>query len=369
MKYTILVTQECNLRCDYCYIGKKKSVMSLKTAKKIIDFMFSYTPLEEDIEIGFFGGEPLLEIDLIKLITHQIESHPSYDRNRVNLAVVTNGTIFSKEIASYLNQHNIAFCLSCDGPPDIQDRFRRFPNGEGSSKTVETTIRQATEAFPYILVNAVYHPLTFKSLPQVIDYFSSQGLRRIYLNPDFSAQWTRKEAEQLPEVYDQIAERYVKFYLEHNPHFMSLIDSKITVILRGGYQPIERCRMGRGEFGFAPSGNIYPCERLIGTDDGKRHCIGNIVTGFSPEKMCGKEHQDENSNLECMDCGFRDFCMYWCGCSNYFSTGSYNRVSPFICASEKTAIITSFNVFQTIEKKLGPIFSDHITGTPSIPNI
>jgi uncharacterized protein len=340
--------------------------MSLALAEKIIDFIFSYTPLDEIIEIGFFGGEPLLEFDLLKNITSLIEKHPAFNMERTALAVVTNGTIFSDEIGCYLKDHSITFCLSCDGPPFVHDMFRRFNNGRGSAKIVGENVKRAKRYFPYILVNAVYHPYTFRYLPQVIEYFSSLELNQIYISPDFSASWGKEEIELLPDIYNQIGNLYVEYYLLQRPHFISLIDSKISVILRGGYKPLERCRMGKGEFGFGPSGNIYPCERLIGKDDGKKHCIGSISEAalnlLTPSTYTSNGKQNE----ECETCGFKDYCMNWCGCSNYFSSGRYDRVSPFLCASEKAAIITAFNAFQIIEKKLGPIFVEHLSGVPPL---
>jgi uncharacterized protein len=369
MKYTLCITQRCNLNCKYCYIGKKENRMPLPIAKTVVDFAFNNTPPEERIDIGFFGGEPLLEFGLVEAITHMIEDHVSFDNDRVELDVVTNGTIFSDEIASFLREHRIGFCLSCDGPPFVQDVFRCFPNGKGSSYVVEKTIRRATEVLPSILVNGVYHPYTFQYLPQVVEYFSSLGLRLIYLTPDFSARWSQEHADLLPEIYGRVAERYVNYYLSRKPHFISLIDSKIALILRGGYQPLERCRMGKGEFAFAPSGNIYPCERLIGSDTGGGHCIGNINDRLNLAQLSCKAAPDGNINTECLACGLKDYCMNWCGCSNYFSTGDYNRVGPFLCATERTAIQIAFNILQSLENELGPTFIDHISGTPAMNSI
>lgn len=262
--------------------------MSLSIAKKIVDFIFKNTPSKEKIDIGFFGGEPLLEFELIKKITETIENHPSFNKKLVELTVVTNGTIFSDEIADFLNEHHIGFCLSCDGPPFVQDTLRCLQDGKGSSSIVTNTIRRAKETLLSVLVNAVYHPQTFRYLPHVVEYLASLGLKRIYLNPDFSAPWSKKEAELLSEIYGQISKQYIDFYLQKKPHFISLIDSKIAVILGEGYKPLDRCKMGTGEFAFTPSGNIYPCERLIGTDTGNGHCIGNIASGLNREQMSCK---------------------------------------------------------------------------------
>ena len=368
MKCTLCITRQCNLRCDYCYIGQKKSVMPLETAHQVIDFIFEHAPPPgsgEKIEIGYFGGEPLLAFELIKSITHSLQNHPSFERAPVELTVVTNGTIFSDEIADFIIKNHMGFGISCDGPPEVQDLFRHFPDGKGSSAVVEKTIRRAVEALPAVMVNAVYHPRTLAHLPQVVDYFSSLGIRQIYLSPDFSAPWSKKDAELLPGIYQQVARQYRDFYLSGDPHYISLIDAKIAVILRDGYQAGERCKMGRGEFAFAPSGNIYPCERLIGSDDGDTHCIGNVSTGLEPAEMCRRLDPESEINPECRQCGVTDYCMNWCACSNYFSTGYYNRVGPFLCASEKTAIITALEVFQALEKQPGTVFAEHLAGAPA----
>ena len=359
MKNTISITQQCNLRCDYCYINKHDSVMPPETAARVVEFIFANSPEGERIDIGLFGGEPLLVLDTARHCVGLVRAHPAYDPDRVTLSLVTNGTIFSPEIASFLSDNNITFCLSCDGPPAIQDRYRHFPGGKGSSGPVERTIRQAMDSLPAILVNAVYSPETLHLLPSVVDYFISLGLRRIYLNANYGAQWRARDAAILPDIYASIAERYVAMQLKGDPCFISLIDGKLAVILKKGYAPMERCRMGRGEFAFAPSGRIYPCERLIGADDGSRHCIGTVFDGIDASAL-GCQPRPGSTNNECQGCSLRNYCMHWCGCSNYFSTGHYDRVGPFLCASERAAISTAEKVLRTLTDKLGVSFLDRM---------
>jgi uncharacterized protein len=365
LKYTLLVTQSCNLACRYCYIGQRKARMSLPVAKEIVAFAYRNTPPDEKIEIGFFGGEPLLEFELIREITEVIEGHPSFDASRVQLTVVTNGTIFSQEIADFIGLHRMGFGVSCDGPPDVHDMFRRFHDGRGTAERVEETIRQALEAFPVLMVNAVYGPRTLVHLPRTVEYLSSLGVRQIYLNPDFSARWTPAETAMLPQIYGAIGELYVEYYLRRDPHFISPIDSKICVILRNGYDLLERCQMGRREFAFTPEGNIYPCERLVG-DGTNGHCIGNVYKGIEIQRLRCHEAPGECLNPECMTCSLRDYCMNWCGCSNHFSSGYYNRVGSFLCASEKAMIGVAFEAFQVLESELGSVFFDHLGGMPLV---
>jgi uncharacterized protein len=360
MKYTLCVTQRCNLDCQYCYITKRNARMQHNIAERIIDFAYRHTPPDEDIDIGFFGGEPLLEFDLIKQITGSVEKHPFFDPRRVRINVATNGTIFTDEIMAFLQTHKGSLGISCDGPAETHDVFRRFPGGRSSVSTVAATIQKAVKTLPLVLVNAVFHPKTYQLLPRTVEFLSTLGAQRIYLNPDYSAEWTLADIAQLPERFNEVTELYIKYYLERKPIFISLIDYKIAVILRGGYHARERCRMGSGEFAFTPEGNIYPCERLIGNGDNGSHCIGNIDTGLQLDKMLCHTTPGKEVNTECETCSLKEYCMNWCGCSNYMSTGLYNQVSPFTCASEKMLIRCAFRAFRVLEEKLGPTFHNHL---------
>lgn len=361
VKYTLFLTQRCNLACDYCYVGKTKDRMSPDVADRIVEFAFRNTPPSEDIDIGFFGGEPLLEFSLLEEVTRRIEAHPLYDPCRVKLSIVTNGTLLSAEIVHFVQRHRIALTISCDGPPAVHDKFRRFPDGGRTSGLVEKGIRTALAILGRVPVNAVYRPDTIRQLPNVIDYLSSLGVRQIYLNPDFSASWTEEEVAQVPPIYAAIAERYMEFYRQGRPHFISVIDSKITVMLRGGYQPLERCRMGTGEFAFTASGDVFPCERLAGGDR-ERHWIGSANGLIRIGPLRDYLAAGPPVNTPCISCGIRDYCVNWCGCSNYFMTGYYNRVSPFLCVSERTLMDLAVSVFRSLESEMGPVFMDHLGG-------
>jgi uncharacterized protein len=363
-RYTLCITFQCNLACSYCYVSKNPSTMSLETAKQSIDFIFNHAPIDTNIEIGFFGGEPLLEFPLLTSITGLIKRHSLYDTERVSFAITTNGTIFSNKIAAFLREHAFKVCVSCDGPPNVQNLCRRTLTGEETAAQVERTLLEARLALPIVLVNAVYNTRTFRYLPVTLDYFSSLGLRHIFLSPDYSATWTRGDVEEIPEVYRAVAERYVNWYLDNSPHFVSLIDTKIAVLLRGGYHPAERCHMGTGELAITPDGGIYPCERLVGSGLDALHRIGTIEQGLDISRLaCGQASGGE-LNTECKECSIKDYCMNWCGCTNAFMTGYYNRVGPFLCASERAAFETAVNVFTRLEREVGPAFLHHFSGYP-----
>jgi uncharacterized protein len=362
MKCTMSITQKCNLRCSYCYLHTHDAVMSPDLARATVDFIYRQTPSGEKIDLGFFGGEPLTEFGLLRQITEYVVTHPDYDLHEVELSLVSNGTIFTPEIAAFVKEYDVSFCVSCDGPPPVQNRFRTFPGGRKSAAIVEGNICRAREELPNLMVNAVYRPETVRNLPEAIDYFSGLGIRRIHINPDYSASWSRDDLAFLHDVYGRIARKYIDFHLAGTPHFINLVDGKLLVILRQGYRTTECCKMGKGEFAFTPSGKIYPCERLIGDDVSSEHCIGDIYAGLDFAKLRQHCHAGQEVNAECLDCSLNAYCMNWCGCSNYFATGYYNRVSPFHCASERAAITAAFQAFEILDQKLGATFHDYLSG-------
>jgi uncharacterized protein len=359
LRCTLVITQNCNLACDYCYAPKKVASMSLDTARLIVDFMFQRVPKGASFDVGFFGGEPFLEFGLLRDIVGLIVGHPNFGLAETKLSVTSNGTVLSDEMLDFLATAGVALCISCDGVPAVQNRFRHYANGEGSAALVERNIRRALARMPMTAVNAVYSPETLPFLAESVDYFMGLGVHVIHLSPNILSRWTQRDADALPGVFDAVAERYVAAYRRDNPCYISLLDSKIAVILQGGYRAVDRCKMGRGEYAFAPGGNVYPCERLVGSDDGVSHCLGNIHGKLSLPPVC-EGAASHAKNLECQDCGIKDYCMNWCGCTNYHGTGRYDLVSAFTCASEKAAINAAYGIIQRMGPEWAPLSAHQV---------
>lgn len=343
--------------------------MDISMAEKAIDYIFTHSVEGEEINIGFFGGEPLLVFERLQEITFLIERHSYFSKRKVDLQVTTNGTIFNDDIAGFLSDHKIGLGISCDGTSSVQNLFRKFKNGKPSSYVVENNMIKAVKKFPGLMVNMVFTPLTYRSLPESLDYLYSLGIRRIFVNPDFSASWDISDSFGINEVYNEIGQKYVMWYKQSDPSFVSIIDGKMIVILNNGYRSEEKCHMGKKEFAISPNGNIFPCERLVGDGSENPHCIGNIVKGIDYSSFCNSKNFSKSNFSVCHDCALRNFCMNWCGCSNYFSSGSYSQVGPFICASEKAAIRTAFEVFQELEALYGASVIQRIVGVKCNPHL
>lgn len=353
--YTLCTTFRCNLACDYCYVHKHPAVMTLETARRALDFIFRQAGNAQAVDIGFFGGEPLLEFNLMRQIVRLAEAHPGFAGRRMSFTLTTNGTLFSGEMVAYFQEHGFKVCVSCDGAPHVQDLHRRTPGGKGSGALVERNLTVAQAVLGDIAVNAVYTPQTLPYLPETVDYFSSLGVRRISLSPDFTAAWTPADLEQLPAIYQAVADRFKAWYRAGDPHFIDLIDSKVSVLMRGGYHPLERCMMGVGELTITPDGGLYPCERLVGSGSDGTYRIGSIEGGVDLSRLGGFCADGGEVNPECRECSMRDYCVNWCGCSNIFMTGHSNRVGPFLCASERAAIEVAAGIYAEIGNLVGSL--------------
>jgi uncharacterized protein len=338
--------------------------MTLETAEKILSFAFENTPHNEHIELAFFGGEPLLRFSFLEELFALILSYSQNYKRMPICSITTNGTIFSSKIASFIQERNISFCISCDGPSEIHDRARPYANGKGSFSAVEKTIRRAIRSLGNVSVNSVYNNESLAALPDTIRFLSDLGVRYIYLNPEVYCKWTKRDIDNISRVYDEIGQQYLRYFELGRPHFISLIDAKIALILRGGYDRLERCRMGHGEYAFAANGNVFGCERLIGNGSEQLHCIGNIANFPISHDHQSPPHRDEEiSENDCVACSLSDYCAHWCSCSNYHSTSHYKKPSAFTCASERSALKVAFNILNE-HTEIVSRFYDHVAGMP-----
>jgi len=161
-------------------------------------------------------------------------------------------------------------------------------------------------------------------------------------------------------VYQEVARLYVDAYRRGQEVAINLIDGKIILFLKGGYTEADTCGMGKWQWAFAPSGNIYPCERFIGEDDDPRFQLGNLETGMDERRRIWITRLAGNRNLACLECELRPYCMNWCGCTNYYTTGRVDVAGPVLCASERAAIHAARGVLSTLSQEENALFMTHI---------
>lgn len=360
MKITINLTHRCNLACRYCYAGQAYNKdMTFTTARKVVDFAMRITPPGQRIDFGFFGGEPLLCFDLMKEITGYLRKKEREVEKPVRLSLTTNGTILTQSILDFLKQEKVDLCLSLDGPQHVHDLNRPYRTGSGSFAEVVRNLQKALEQLDSVQVNAVYGPDTLDFLPDSVSFFIKLGVCAIHLNANISAAWPVDIYSRLQENYRKIGNLYVQSYQHGHEIALNFIDSKIILFLKGGYTFGDRCGMGETQWAFAPSGNIYPCERFVGEDRDSSLCLGNIYTGLDLARRCALLQQKGNRNEACQTCGLQPYCMNWCGCTNYYMTGRTNLAGPMLCAMEKAAIEAAQLVLTTLTELDNKLFMEH----------
>ena len=361
MKVTLGLTHQCNLACSYCYAGRStKPDMSLSTAQKCIDFALETLPAGKHLGLCLFGGEPLLRFDLVREITTYTYQKANEAEKTVQISITTNGTLVTPSVIDFAADQNIHLCFSVDGPPDLHDRKRAYHNGRGSFDNVMRRLELALKRLDTVQVNAVFGPDTIMDLPRCLKFFVDFGIPVIHLNPDITATWPNDLRPKLQDVYNQLAEYYIGCYTQGHEIAINLLDSKMVLFIKGGYDVTDMCAMGDGEWGFAPSGNIYPCERFIGEDENSQYCLGSIHTGLDLERRCALRLQRGNHNPVCCACNFNKYCMNWCGCTNYFMSGRSDMPAPVLCAMEQATIQAARHVFDSLVNAGNDLFADHM---------
>jgi uncharacterized protein len=331
--------------------------MSLATARKIVEFAFMTAPRDERIDFGFFGGEPLLCNELMRAIIADIEVRQRQTRRAISFSVTTNGLLLTPMLLTFFRRHNVDVCISLDGPAAVHNRNRQYPNGKGSFHAVLNKLRLALRYSKTVQVNAVYEPDTLMQLPETIAFLTQLGASVLHVNPNITAEWDDRSCHRFRDIYLQLAQHYIHLYQSGREMAFNLLDSKIILLLKNGYTSTDTCQMGEGEWGFAPNGDIYPCERFIRADGSSPFCIGNIHTGINHVGLQTVLRHRGNRNPECARCPDRRFCMNWCGCTNYYMTGHSDRVGSMMCASERAALHAARTVLMALHENDG--FLDH----------
>jgi uncharacterized protein len=323
----LMVTHACNLRCRYCYTGAKTNrSMPIGVAKAAIDRAVRSISPGGTLELGFFGGEPLLRAELIaQLIGHASESTVR-EGLLLQLSMTTNGTVAGGTAWKVMTSPGMHPSISHDGLPRIHDRHRVDANGDGTSSEVLATIGRLKDEGhdPHLVM--VVRPDNVESFPDGVAFLREQGVRHIVPSLDVWAEWSRQDAEKLQQALVRCADTW-HAGLPHNS--ISWFDEKAARLAGVPSSKTARCGFGDGEIAVAPSGNLYPCERLIGTDtaDNPMRLPGHALDG----SRFDASPTAERSGPQCSACSIAGQCNTTCRCSNYIRSGRTDRPDGLLC--------------------------------------
>lgn len=343
---TLMVNHACNLRCTYCYTGSKfQRRMQLAIAKKAIDRAVASTANGGTIELGFFGGEPLVEAKLILDLLDYAELCTKKRAIRIIGSITTNATITDEEAWKVMNHPNINLAISCDGLPEVHDSCRVTVDGRGTSSIVATTIQRLLAAQKEFRVVMVITPGNVSSVAKGIEYLFQLGVTRVDLSLDLWTKWERKDSAPLETMIRECAQVWQKGLPVRG---INWFDEKTIKCAQIPTNKIARCSFGNGEIAVSPAGNLYPCERLIGEDSetNAMRMPGHIMDG--KENFLPNEQQSRSCNDECNSCPVQSLCSTDCKCSNYIRTGDTQQPDLLLCMVNKLCTEETLKVLQTL---------------------
>jgi uncharacterized protein len=327
----LMVNHACNLRCAYCYTGRKfAKPMPPEIGRRAIERAMASIVTGGTLELGFFGGEPLIEAELIEhLIDHARRTTRRLDI-QLELSLTTNGTLADGGAWRVMTRGDLDLMISHDGLPVAHDRHRLTVNGQPTSASVERTMRDLYAAGKAFCTNTVVRPESLEKLPDGVRHLRQLGVTHTNLSLDLWTRWSPAEAARLFETVERLADVWV----EGLPRCgINWFDEKALKLAAVPVSESARCGFGDGEIAVAPSGRLYPCERLIGEDEESNaaRLPGEVMNG--PDFLFGNDEGERHREREaCGGCGMYDACNTACRCSNVVRTGDPATPDGLLCA-------------------------------------
>ncbi len=341
------VAHGCNLNCEYCFAGKgeyggeDKGLMSLETGKKALDFLVENSGTRHNLEVDFFGGEPLLNWEVCKkLVEYGRSLEKKYNKN-FRFTLTTNGVLVDDEVIDYCNKEMGNVVLSLDGRKCVHDKLRKTPNGKGSYDLIVDKFKKFADARNqkdyYIRGTYTHFNTDFsKDLIHMADLgFKELSVEPVVCSPD--EPWALRESDLpvLKEQYEILANEMLRRYRKGDGftfyHYMIDLDAGPCIVKR-----ISGCGVGTEYLAVTPSGDLFPCHQFVGDSKFK---LGNLDTGITkPELLAQFEGCNVYSHKECDSCFAKLYCSGGCAANAYHTTGSVNGVYDFGCELHKKRI-------------------------------
>ncbi len=325
---TLQVTQNCNLRCKYCvysgsYVNRQHTMkrMSWGTAKAAVDFYYKHTKYVQEVTIGFYGGEPLLELPLIRKVVAYAEE--IFVGKKLNFNMTTNATLLTDQAIDFLAVHNFYISISLDGPQKIQDGNRVFADKKsGTFMTVITKIERIKKSHPDFMTNVTFNAVMDlnKDISCANEFFLSyETVKDTFVMGNMINNANRKEDMVVNRKYvaDALYEEFkvLLYYCTDilKTYHPTLMDGKVKGIKQLYYDrfvahnskteqdcPGGQCLPGAQRFFVNVDGKFYPCERVDESAD--TYCIGSLETGFDMERIAALLNVAKLTENECKNC-------------------------------------------------------------------
>ena len=333
------VAHACNLRCSYCFASQgeyhgEKALMSFETGKQALEFLIAHSGTRHNLEVDFFGGEPLVNWEVCKQLVAYARSREKETNKNFRFTLTTNGVLLDDEVTEFLNKEMNNVVLSLDGRKEVNDRFRVDAAGKGSYDRIVPNFQRFVEKRgdkEYYMRGTYTHYNTdfTNDLQHMLDLgFNSLSMEPVVVDPSDPCALTDEDLPILYEQYEKLANMMIERRKAGKPftfyHYMIDLTSGPCI-----YKRLSGCGSGTEYMAVTPNGDLYPCHQFVGEEDFKLGDIWNGVT--HPERQEQFRSCNVYSHPECRDCWARLYCAGGCAANAYHATGSVNGVYQYGC--------------------------------------
>lgn len=333
------IAHTCNLNCSYCFASQGKyhgerALMSFEVGKRALDFLIENSGTRRNLEVDFFGGEPLMNFDVVKKLVEYARSIEKEKGKNFRFTLTTNGVLVDDDVIDFANKEMSNVVLSLDGRKEVHDRYRVDYQGRGSYDTIVPKFQKFVKARGgknYYMRGTFTHanPDFLEDIKTMLNLgFSELSMEPVVAAQGDESALTEEDKPVVMKQYEELAELMLKRDKEGKPftfyHYM--------IDLAGGpciYKRISGCGSGTEYMAVTPWGDLYPCHQFVGDEKFK---LGDIWHGVE-----NKEIQNEFASCnvyarsECRDCWARLYCSGGCAANAYHATGSVKGVYKYGC--------------------------------------
>ena len=353
------IAHDCNLRCKYCFagtgdFGAGRSLMSKETGEKAIDFAIKHSQNRQNIDIDFFGGEPLVNPVVVRHLVKYARDRERQTGKKLKLTLTTNGVLLSDKMMEFLNANNILLVLSLDGRKEIHDKMRPLPGGQGSYDRAAGAFKRIItlrDGKNYYLRGTYTHEnLDFAEDVRHMATIGKELSMEPVVEKDAGYRITEEDLPYVFAEYEKLAGFYLEEYFAGRPfnffHF--------NIDLSGGPclpKRLSGCGAGHEYFAVTPEGDLYPCHQFVGREE---YLLGNLDEGLKkPEISWTFRNAHVLNKPECMKCWARFYCSGGCHANADLINGDIYKPYKIGCELQKKRLECAIGIQVVIAEKKG----------------
>lgn len=338
------VAHDCNLRCQYCFastgdFGQGRKIMPPEIAKKAIDFVIARSGVRHNIEVDFFGGEPLMAWDTVTQTVDYARSLEEKYNKKFRFTITTNGLLLDEDKRKYINENMDNCVLSLDGRREVNDEFRKTVAGTGSYDTIVPKFKALVdERDPnldyYARGTFTSHNLDFaEDVLSIADAgFDRLSVEPVTADPGCGYDLTEDDLPKIEAEYDRLTDIMLERKKEGKPftffHFMVDLDQGPCVVKR-----LRGCGAGYEYVAVTPDGDIYPCHQFVGKDEFKQGSV--LDQSFNMDIAQKFAGMNIYSRPKCQKCWAKFYCSGGCSAANYNMNHDMNDSYDLGCEMER----------------------------------